>query len=105
MPASRWPRPRCQQRWPGQIWRWYRIRGVRCQDATTVGADLVIDASGRGSRLPHWLTELGIPLGEPLTPVDARVGYVCRTYRRVGEQPLETDVIAMGSRGAGRPDC
>ena len=30
---------------------------VVCEDATAVQADLVIDASGRGSRLPHWLLD------------------------------------------------
>ena len=46
---------------------------VVCEDATVVQADLVIDASGRGSRLPHWLGELGIPVTEPLT-IDAHLG-------------------------------
>ncbi|MEU1159578.1 FAD-dependent monooxygenase [Streptomyces sp. NPDC005921] len=42
-------------------------------------ADLVIDASGRGSRTPEWLTELGLP---PVTErvVDAGVAYASRVY-------------------------
>ncbi|GHE08465.1 methyltransferase domain-containing protein [Streptomyces alanosinicus] len=42
-------------------------------------ADLVVDASGRNSRLPHWLTELGLP---PVTStvIDAHVGYASRLY-------------------------
>jgi 2-polyprenyl-6-methoxyphenol hydroxylase-like FAD-dependent oxidoreductase len=81
-------------------------RGVRrwqvvCEDATAVEADLVIDASGRGSRLPHWLGELGLPLTEPLT-VDARLGYACRTYRVAGEQPLETAVVIAATPQTGR---
>src|SRR5512132_557364 len=52
---------------------------VVCDDATTVRADLVIDASGRGSRLPYWLSELDVPATEPLM-VDAHLGYACRTY-------------------------
>jgi 2-polyprenyl-6-methoxyphenol hydroxylase-like FAD-dependent oxidoreductase len=74
---------------------------VVCEDATAVEADLVIDASGRGSRLPHWLGELGLPLTEPLT-VDARLGYACRTYRVVGEQPLETAVVIAATPQTGR---
>jgi len=74
---------------------------VVCEDATTVEADLVIDASGRGSRLPHWLTELGIPPAEPLT-VDARLGYACRTYRLVGEPPLDTAVVIAATPQTGR---
>jgi 2-polyprenyl-6-methoxyphenol hydroxylase-like FAD-dependent oxidoreductase len=71
------------------------------EDATTVEADLVIDASGRGSRLPHWLSELGIPSAEPLI-VDARLGYACRTYRLVGEPPLETIVVIAATPQTGR---
>jgi 2-polyprenyl-6-methoxyphenol hydroxylase-like FAD-dependent oxidoreductase len=47
-----------------------RHRHVICEDAITVETDLVIDASGRGSRLLHWLGQLGVPLSEPLA-VDA----------------------------------
>lgn len=42
--------------------------------------DLVVDASGRSSRLPTWLVELGV--GAPaLTEVAAEVGYATRQYR------------------------
>jgi 2-polyprenyl-6-methoxyphenol hydroxylase-like FAD-dependent oxidoreductase len=74
---------------------------VVCEDATTVDADLVIDASGRGSRLPHWLTELGIPVSKPLT-VDAHLGYACRTYRAVGEPPIDFAVNIAATRQTGR---
>jgi len=74
---------------------------VVCEDATTVETDLVIDASGRGSRLPQWLSELGIPVSEALT-VDARLGYACRTYRVVGEPPIEIAVIIAATPQTGR---
>jgi 2-polyprenyl-6-methoxyphenol hydroxylase-like FAD-dependent oxidoreductase len=74
---------------------------VVCEDATTVHADLVIDASGRGSRLPHWLTELGIPVSQPLM-VDAHLGYACRTYRAVGESPIDIAVIIAATPQTGR---
>jgi flavin-dependent dehydrogenase len=74
---------------------------VICGDATAVEGDLVIDASGRGSRLPHWLTELRIPMREPLT-VDARLGYACRTYRVIGEPPLDTAVVIAATPQTGR---
>ena len=40
------------------------VQGVQLHDARTqqtelLSADLVVDATGRGSRLPEWLTELG----------------------------------------------
>ena len=74
---------------------------VVCEDATSVEADLVIDASGRGSRLPHWLSELGVPLSQPST-VDARLGYACRTYRALGEPPIEVAVVIAATPQTGR---
>jgi 2-polyprenyl-6-methoxyphenol hydroxylase-like FAD-dependent oxidoreductase len=74
---------------------------VVCGDGETVLADLVIDASGRGSRLPHWLAELGVPVTEPLT-VDARLGYACQMYRAVGQSPIEIGVVIQATPQAGR---
>jgi len=42
-------------------------------------ADLVIDASGRSSRLPTWLERLGLPAA-PVERLDAHVGYATRRY-------------------------
>jgi 2-polyprenyl-6-methoxyphenol hydroxylase-like FAD-dependent oxidoreductase len=44
-------------------------------------ADLIIDASGRDSHAPEWLTELGYA-PPPVTRVDARLGYASRYYVR-----------------------
>ncbi|MET9355059.1 FAD-dependent monooxygenase [Streptomyces sp. NPDC006617] len=46
----------------------------------TLRADLVVDASGRGSRAPQWLTELGAP-GITEREVNAGVAYATRLYR------------------------
>jgi 2-polyprenyl-6-methoxyphenol hydroxylase-like FAD-dependent oxidoreductase len=47
--------------------------------ATEVAADLVVDASGRGSRAPRWLAELGFrPPAE--TTISSRLGYASRQY-------------------------
>lgn len=58
-----------------------RIAGVRLKDGTTIAADLVVDATGRGSRLPEWLTALGYE-----APVEERVQigltYTTRYFRR-----------------------
>ncbi len=43
-------------------------------------ADLVVDASGRASRLPVWLDALGVPAAA-VEQVDARIGYATRTLR------------------------
>lgn len=64
-----------------------RATGVRMQRRgesaaeETLRADLIVDASGRGSRLPDWLEALGYtPPAE--TVVDAHAGYATRIYRR-----------------------
>lgn len=63
-----------------------RVLGVsasqRGTDTPTIlDADLIVDASGRGSSTPKWLAKLGYP-----TPaeqeVKVRVGYATRTYHR-----------------------
>ena len=46
----------------------------------TLAADLVVDASGGGSRAPRWLAELGYEAPEEEV-VDARLGYATRWYR------------------------
>jgi hypothetical protein len=45
-----------------------------------VGADLVVDATGRGSRTPAWLEALGYPR-PPMEQVRIGVGYTTRLYR------------------------
>jgi 2-polyprenyl-6-methoxyphenol hydroxylase-like FAD-dependent oxidoreductase len=69
----------------------HAITGVRVRRDPTQGegsapeeqleADLVVDATGRGSRAPQWLEALGFPR-PPETVVDAFVGYASRIYRR-----------------------
>jgi 2-polyprenyl-6-methoxyphenol hydroxylase-like FAD-dependent oxidoreductase len=57
-----------------------RIRGVRVGDGEVVPADLVVDAGGRRSQAPRWLTTIGAdPPSEVRHPCD--VVYVTRTYR------------------------
>jgi 2-polyprenyl-6-methoxyphenol hydroxylase-like FAD-dependent oxidoreductase len=46
-----------------------------------ITADLVVDASGRSSRLPDWLAELGY-IAPTETTVDAQTSYTTRLYRR-----------------------
>jgi 2-polyprenyl-6-methoxyphenol hydroxylase-like FAD-dependent oxidoreductase len=48
----------------------------------TVTADLVVDATGRGSRTPAWLEMLGYPR-PPVERVRIGLGYASRTYRLV----------------------
>ncbi|HTO71182.1 MAG TPA: FAD-dependent oxidoreductase [Myxococcota bacterium] len=46
-----------------------------------LAADFVVDATGRGSRLPHWLEALGCG-APPESEVKVDVGYATRAYRR-----------------------
>ncbi len=62
-----------------------RVTGVRClhkgaPEPEEIEADLVIDCSGRGSRSPRWLVDVGYPR-VPETEVKMSVGYSSRVYR------------------------
>jgi 2-polyprenyl-6-methoxyphenol hydroxylase-like FAD-dependent oxidoreductase len=61
------------------------VSGVRTRlrddgSAEELFADLVVDASGAGSRAPRWLEEIGHEAPKE-TVVDARLGYATRWYR------------------------
>ena len=70
-----------------------RIQGVQIQRRAESGcceekieADLIVDASGRGSRTPQWLRELGYETPEEIA-IDASLGYASRVFRRSGKLP------------------
>ncbi len=53
-----------------------------------LSAELVVDASGRGSSMPKWLTELGCAAPEEST-IKAGIGYATRLYaRQPGNGPV-----------------
>ncbi|MEU6816928.1 FAD-dependent monooxygenase [Streptomyces sp. NPDC046860] len=59
------------------------VTGVRVRAAgteRTLDADLVVDATGRGSRAAHWLTRLGLPEPER-REVDSGLTYASRLFR------------------------
>lgn len=56
-----------------------RVTGVELSDSL-LAANLVVDASGRGSNAPHWLSALGYPMPEK-TVVDPQLGYATCRYR------------------------
>jgi 2-polyprenyl-6-methoxyphenol hydroxylase-like FAD-dependent oxidoreductase len=63
-----------------------RITGVRIKSADgtdTLTADLVVDATGRGSRTPQWLEALGLPKVTE-REVNAGVVYATRLYKAPG---------------------
>jgi len=59
-------------------------------------ADLVVDASGRGSRTPAWLAALGYPTPEEEL-VRAGMGYTSRIYRRKPEHLQGAKVVQVTS--------
>ncbi|WP_264349381.1 NAD(P)/FAD-dependent oxidoreductase [Streptomyces milbemycinicus] len=73
-----------------------RVTGVRVRSRDAgraerdIPADLVIDASGRGSRAPKWLAELGRPAPREEI-VDAGIGYVTQMFRP--DAPMDAAVV------------
>jgi len=70
-----------------------RIAGVDVVNKDTgvvsrIEADLVLDASGRSSRVPQWLEQLGFPAVER-EMVDADAGYSTVWYQAPAERPEE----------------
>lgn len=62
----------------GLSFRGSEVDGVLTRDGR-VDADLVVDASGRSSKLARWLADAGIATPEP-TVVDSCTGYATRLY-------------------------
>lgn len=63
-----------------------RVTGVRLRDAETgeeevLRADLVVDASGRGSKAPDWLVALGYSAPRE-SVITSKAGYATRVYAR-----------------------
>ncbi len=75
-----------------------RVTGarVRTADGTTrdLPADIVVDATGRGSRLRNWLTDLGLP---PTTEesVDTGLTYATRVFRAPAHAPRPFPVVSV----------
>ncbi|MER5482609.1 pyridine nucleotide-disulfide oxidoreductase [Streptomyces sp. NPDC002812] len=61
-----------------------RITGVKIRTADgmhqVINADLVVDATGRATRTPQWLTDLGVP-EIPMSEVDSGLTYASRDYQ------------------------
>ncbi|MFD8970176.1 FAD-dependent oxidoreductase [Streptomyces sp. NPDC059568] len=85
----------------------HRVRGVQVrkrgaetrQDVRRLTADLVVDASGRGSRAPDWLAAIGAEPPHEET-LDTGLAYATRLYR----QPDGNDSGNVGGSGGGSAD-
>ncbi len=79
-----------------------RITGIEVrhrdgeQAEEKLSADLVVDASGRGSQTPHWLAALGYDAVEEST-IQVNVGYATRIYRRPAHSSYDRSVLAVYS--------
>jgi 2-polyprenyl-6-methoxyphenol hydroxylase-like FAD-dependent oxidoreductase len=71
-----------------------KVTGVTLEDGTTLTADWVVDASGRGSIAPKWLQSAGFD-APPEETIDAKLGYASRFYERSAEFPTDFKAIAM----------
>lgn len=56
-------------------------RQDRSQGEIILSADLVVDASGRRSKAPEWLAELGLTAPEEWT-INPKVGYATRVFKQ-----------------------
>ncbi len=70
-------------------------------DPVTLSADIVVDATGKGSRAPRWLTDLGYP-EPPTSEVHAGITYVTRTFRDVPGLLPDTDAVIVGANPPGQ---
>jgi 2-polyprenyl-6-methoxyphenol hydroxylase-like FAD-dependent oxidoreductase len=84
-----------------------RVTGVRVlrradgSAAQLLGADLVVDATGRGARTPMWLEALGYPRPRQ-EQVRIGLGYASRTYRLPADA-LAGDLAVLQAATPGHP--
>jgi 2-polyprenyl-6-methoxyphenol hydroxylase-like FAD-dependent oxidoreductase len=74
-----------------------RVHGTAGGGERAVPADLVIDATGRGSRAPLWLSDLGYERAA-VDRVDIGLGYATRLYRlRPGALGTDVAILTAGT--------
>ncbi|MEU3776840.1 FAD-dependent monooxygenase [Streptomyces sp. NPDC032472] len=75
------------------------VTGVALREGGPLSARFVVDATGRGSRAPAWLTALGLP-APATTRYDSHLGYSSRYY----DLPPDPGRRWHGMYVQGRPD-
>jgi hypothetical protein len=73
------------------------VTGVVLDDGEALDADLVVDAAGRGTRLPVWLAQWGFER-PPEETVDVGIGYATHQLRIPDGLIAEKVVVAGASR-------
>jgi len=72
-----------------------RVRWKDERGETMEHADFVVDAGGRGSKLPAWLEETGFDAPEE-SVIDVRLGYAGRRYH-IPDPPPEWEIMLIGA--------
>ncbi|MGE5696425.1 MAG: FAD-dependent oxidoreductase [Candidatus Sericytochromatia bacterium] len=72
-----------------------RVTGVELDGGEFIEADLVVDATGRGTRLPVWLAQWGFERPEEDT-VDVGIGYATQQLR-IPDGLIEEKVVVAGA--------
>lgn len=75
-----------------------RVTGVRTQHGDRIPADLVVDATGRGTRSAHWLREIGADAMREESE-DCGLMYNCRYFKFRHGHGLPTTQSLFGPRG------
>ncbi len=75
-----------------------RVTGVELEGGEFVEADLVVDATGRGTRLPVWLSKWGFERPVEDT-VDVGIGYATQQLR-IPDGLIEEKVVVAGASRA-----
>lgn len=73
-----------------------KARGSQ-QGEQNLDADLIVDASGRGSHTPEWLETLGYGHA-PETEINSFLGYATRWYKHPPSFPAALKMMIIGSR-------
>lgn len=80
-----------------------RVSGVLLADGTRLPADLVVDATGRGTRQGEWLRALGVT-PPPKRRVHLDLGYATALFHRTPGQRLAGLLAVHSLRTAAAPD-
>jgi 2-polyprenyl-6-methoxyphenol hydroxylase-like FAD-dependent oxidoreductase len=73
------------------------VTGVRLDDGSTLGADLVVSAGGRRAPVPEWLAEVGVHIPETIR--ESGLMYLSRWYRYPGGPQVLDDPKLGGDLG------
>lgn len=79
-----------------------QVHGKDTQKESVEAADFVVDASGRTSKAPDWLTALGYAKPDE-TVIDARLGYAGRRYRIPPDPDRDWSMMLIGQEPPHQP--